>query len=636
MSSSPTISKQRTRWFKAVAILLPFLLLLALEGGLRLLGYGKDYPLFIADAKSAEHWVMNPEVSEKYFSQNADATVGYQEPFPMEKGTGAFRVFVLGASTAVGYPYLHNGSFHRHLQHRLNHTFPNKTIEVVNLALTAVNSYTVLDFAEQLVNYQPDAVLIYAGHNEYYGALGVGSTTAIGSNPTLVRLILQLREFRSVQLLTNTLNWFKPSVSKSDLQENLMKRMTAKQSIAYNSDLYQRGIHQYEFNLALALSILDERDIPTFVSTLMSNEKDLVPFISDSTQEESSADHFYQLGKAAYQQEDFTAAKQYFVKAKELDMLRFRAPEALNKIIRELSEQFSNVHLVDTRAHLEAQAPHGIIGNEVLLEHVHPNQLGYSLIADAFYQQLREANMINADWKLASDWRTAYQAMPITEVDSLKGAYEIMILKEGWPFYEPIADLDTANRTLPEAIAGALAVQQISWEEAMERLYQHYYQNQNYTEALKVAEAITLEHPNEPQFFTKAAGLALQLNDIQQANYLFQRALILEESAALARKIAINFIKVNALEEALPYLQYITKRESTDLLSLRLANAIESIRAFSENDSLVEHDAKTITQLAENYLLLGKQDTAEVYLKAVLRQEPNNEQAIKLMKKIQN
>ncbi|WKN41443.1 hypothetical protein [Tunicatimonas pelagia] len=636
MSSPPTISKQRTQWFKAIAILLPFLLLLTLEGGLRIVGYGTDYPLFVTSETNADYWVMNPQVSEKYFSQNANATVGYQEPFLKSKGASTFRVFVLGASTAVGYPYLHNGSFHRHLQYRLNRTFPDKTIEVINLALTAVNSYTVLDFAEQLVDYRPDAVLIYAGHNEYYGALGVGSTTAVGNNPTIVRLILQLREWRLVQLLINTLDLFKPSVSKSDLQENLMKRMTAEQSIAYESDLYQKGIRQYEANLTATLSTLNEQNIPTFISTLVSNEKDLTPFISDSTQEESSAEYVYQLGKAAYQRKDFSLAKQHFVQAKELDMLRFRAPGALNNIIRELTEQFPNVHLVDARAHLEAQVPHGIIGNEVLLEHVHPNQLGYSLIADAFYQQLREEGMIDIDWKLASDWETAYREMPITEVDSLKGAYEIMILKEGWPFYEPIAELDTANRTLPEAIAGALTVQQISWEEAMERLYQHYYQNQNYKEALKVAEAITLEHPNEVQFFTKAAGLALQLNDIQKADYLFQRALAREESASLARKIAINFIKADALEEALPYLQYIMDRESTDVLSFRLVGAIKSIQVLTEKADLLKNDTGKMIQLAESYLLLGKQDTAEGYLQAVLNQEPNHQQAITLMKKIQN
>ena len=633
MSLPPTISKRRARWFKIITIALPFLLLLLLEGGLRLIGYGNDYPLFISSSANAGYLVMNPQVSEKYFPQHANATVGYQEPFLKNKDANTFRIFVLGASTAVGYPYLHNGSFHRWLQYRLNHTFPDRNIEVINLALTAVNSYTVLDFAEQAVDYQPDGVLIYAGHNEYYGALGVGSTTAVASNPDLVRLILKSREFRTVQLFTDAFSVFRPEMSKSELQENLMKRMTAEQSIHYGSDLYQRGIQQYETNLTATLSLLDEADIPTFISTLVSNEKDLPPLINDSTSEKSAED-YYQLGQAAYRQQDFAAAKQNFQQAKELDLLRFRAPEAINEIIRQLVERFPEVHLVDSRAHLEEHSAHGIIGNELLLEHVHPNLLGYSLIADAFYQELQEQKLMSEDWGQASIWEQAHREMPITEVDSLKGAYEVMMLKEGWPFYEPITDLDTANRTLPEAIAGALAVQQLSWDQATERLYQHYYQNQQLDQALKVAESVTLEHPHEPQFFTKAAGLALQLDSLAKADYLFQRALSLDPSQALARKIAINFIKTDALEEALPYLHHIMEQESTDLLSFRLAKAIESILDFSEAEN--PNDTEKLTQLAANYLLLGKPDIAEVYLRNVLAQEPANERALNLLQQIKN
>ena len=210
MTHPPTLSQQRTRWFKAIAILLPLVALFLLEGVLRLVGYGQEYPLFVASDQPG-HVVMNPRVSEKYFTNSRDATIGFQEPFSLEKAPNTFRIFVFGASTAVGYPYLHNGSFHRWLQYRLNCTFPDKRIEVINLALTAVNSYTVWDFAHQLPDYQPDAVLIYAGHNEYYGALGVGSTSAIGSTPALVRLVLYLREYRTVQWLTSVIHTFRPS-----------------------------------------------------------------------------------------------------------------------------------------------------------------------------------------------------------------------------------------------------------------------------------------------------------------------------------------------------------------------------------------------------------------------------------------
>ena len=58
------------------------------------------------------------------------------------------------------------------LEERLQATFPGREIEVINTALTAVNSYTLLDQADEIAGQRPDAVLIYTGHNEYYGALG--------------------------------------------------------------------------------------------------------------------------------------------------------------------------------------------------------------------------------------------------------------------------------------------------------------------------------------------------------------------------------------------------------------------------------------------------------------------------------
>ena len=86
----------------------------------------------------------------------------------------------------------------------INAYFPDRQFEIINLSLTAVNSYTVLGFARELVRYKPDAVLIYTGHNEFYGTLGVGSSSRIGNSTYVNRLMLQLRQLRLVQWLTNT------------------------------------------------------------------------------------------------------------------------------------------------------------------------------------------------------------------------------------------------------------------------------------------------------------------------------------------------------------------------------------------------------------------------------------------------
>src|SRR6201985_967967 len=200
-----TNSRKKSFIFKTVAILLPFLILFLVEISLRVFHYGNDLELFIEARNHPGFLVLNPVASKKYFINEAYAPTGNSELFKKNKDDSTLRIFVLGESTTIGYPYFHNGSFHRWLQFRLMQMYPDRNFEIINLSLTAVNSYTVLDFGRQLAKYQPDAVMIYTGHNEYYGALGIGSTSYVGSNHFLVETLLKLRDLKLVQLVNNSI-----------------------------------------------------------------------------------------------------------------------------------------------------------------------------------------------------------------------------------------------------------------------------------------------------------------------------------------------------------------------------------------------------------------------------------------------
>lgn len=192
---------KRLQIYKLIAILLPFLILVAIELGLRAGNYGYNTKLFTTD-EDARFWVMNREVSQKYFTVSQNATIGNQETFYKVKPAGTLRFFILGASSAIGFPYMHNGAFPRMLKYKLQFLFPENNIEIINVSLTAINTYTLYDFSRQIVNYQPDGILIYAGHNEYYGALGVASSSRIGRDHRLIEILLAAKELKLVQGLT--------------------------------------------------------------------------------------------------------------------------------------------------------------------------------------------------------------------------------------------------------------------------------------------------------------------------------------------------------------------------------------------------------------------------------------------------
>ncbi len=625
LKTSENISRKKLLIFKVSAVLLALIFIILLEVFLRLIGYGSDFPLFTEPENKPGYIYMNPEVSNKYFFGTNNATAGYRELFKAEKDSATKRIFVLGASTGIGYPYLKNGSFHRWLQYAMNETFPEDKIEIINLSLTAINSYTLRDFGKELGNYNPDAVLIYAGHNEYYGALGVGAVNSLGGYPSLVNFALQLREYRLVQLISNGIGKVQ-ALFKAEKQEEetLMKKMVAEQSIAFNSETYKDGIDQFRYNFEKLLTDLDSNDIPVFLSTIASNEKDIQPFISDSTSAENSAAQYFQKAQKAYSEKKYQEAKTNFIKAKELDMLRFRAPAEINEIIRSF-DTYEHVHLVDTYADFTEKSPHLSIGNELLVEHVHPNLQGYSLIAYNFYQALEREKVLDLEWKNSWSLEELRAEMPITELDSLQGAYEIMMLKQGWPYYEKL-EFDSSNLSEPEKIAGRLALRKITWEQAMESLYVHYYKIQNFESALKISEAISLEYPNEPKFYVKAGDLAAQIDNYKKAISLYKKAFKLESSVATARKVTVNLIKDDQFKEAIFYLEFIEKNDARDIMSKKLKSDLISL----SKDSVANRKLK----LAELYYQVGQDSRAKKLLDEFLQTNPGNTEAENLLKKL--
>ncbi len=520
--------------FKVLAISAPFLLLLLLELVLRLCNYGNDTALFVKYPPDKRFLVMNVHASEKFFPDTVNSTVGNQELFAIDKSPNTFRIFVLGESTTLGYPFNPNGSFHRWLQYRLMREYPDKNFEVINLALTAVNSYTVLDFGRQLPAYHPDAVLIYTGHNEYYGALGIGSTTSIGNNRWLVQILIRLRSFRVVQLFSNCIRRVVGlfSSDRSEDRRSLMEVMAAKQHIAYGSAAYQAGIDQFDRNMTELCGLLNEEKIPVFLSTLVSNEKDLPPFVSEG-KGPGSARGYYDAGR---EDPDCNSAREDLFKAKELDGLRFRAPEAINTVIRRLAGQYPSVHLVDTKKWFEQYAECGVIGNKTMMEHVHPNLLGYAIMAESLYyllQVIRDQRLIGGKPVRELSFDQLREEMPITRMDSLKGVYEIMMLRTGWPFDEPISPKFKVDSGIEASLAVKVALGRMVWTSAMGELFRYYKKEGNKREALRVAEAMVLQYPQKEDFYGFAGGLSAELKDYGKAAWYYGKLFMLNHDPQL-------------------------------------------------------------------------------------------------------
>ncbi|MEJ2522951.1 MAG: tetratricopeptide repeat protein [Gammaproteobacteria bacterium] len=555
-------SSRRRGLFTAVAVALPFVLLAAIEGMLHLAGVAEPEPLFVPAQEPG--WLEpNEAVVQRFFAdpRAAPAVSIDTHYFRAEKPKDGFRLFVMGGSTAAGFPYGKWASLAGMLERRLRREYPWRTVEVIPVAMSAINSWALADFTPEILAHQPDAVIIYAGHNEYLGILGVGSAFG-GGSPGLTRLTLALREFRLLALANRA--WASlAGEDDSPRDGTLMARVAAEQRIPLESSLYRAGLEQFRENLGRILGPMAENGVPVFIGTLASNEKDQPPFMTippdDRPAEDWSRaveeaggllkaghlaeadsaavdlmetaplapDGFWLRGQVLLASGRPDAARPLLLDAKDRDGLRFRAPESFNALIRQLAGRHGAT-LVESQRLLAERADDGIIGNELMVEHLHPNHEGYFLLSQAFRLALARAGLPWSDGE-PMDEETARAAAPLTEIERLAGEYRVARLKTDWPFHDTRQPLELPPAdSEPERIARAWFEGELEWAEAMNRGLRYYQQAGDFEEAARIAVNLATAFPFRPGAQAVAGGLLMRAEAPGRALPLLRQAASME------------------------------------------------------------------------------------------------------------
>lgn len=540
MSAPRDAPAPRSRWPLRLASLVisPLAFLAGLELLLWLVGFGGPQPLFVPVEARPDWLRANPEVMRRYFPSRAPLVSPEAIEFPREKPDGGFRIVVQGGSTAAGFPYGRSACLAEMLADRLEATFPERDIEVISTAMAAASSYTLLDFTDEILDVEPDAVLIYAGHNEYMGVLGVSSgLTSRRSRPATL-LHLRLRRFRAYQYLEALVDITRGAVgaSASDAEgreRSLMTRAARGSRVAYGSETWQAGVHQFEANLDAIVARYREAGIPVFVATLVSNEKDRAPFASDEGADGAAA--WFERGQQALARGDLDGARHAFREARDRDRLPFRAPEAFDGIVRRLAERHDAV-LVDVRERFVAESPDGIVGRELLLEHVHPNARGYFLLADVFFDRLSERSSLFEGAHPPSD-EEALRDTPITSLDRAVARLALRELESDFPF---VPEPRPASLPAPDGPIEELAWRrhhgEISWLEGMEELLQMHRRAGRTRRAAVVARMAARALPgNRAAHFTTGA-LYLELGQLARARRYLEQSLRLDPDDPATRR----------------------------------------------------------------------------------------------------
>jgi tetratricopeptide (TPR) repeat protein len=627
--------------FSIIAIALPFVLVGLVELVLRLAGYGNDYPLFVEDPVNTELLRVNPEIAQRYFLNPEGAPEVSFPPFRKEKNEHTLRIVVQGASTALGIPYMHGGSFPAMLEQRLRASCPDREVEVINTAITAVNSYTLLDLGDEITDIQPDAVLIYAGHNEYYGALGVASTQMLSRAAGIKYLYMVLDDFRLFQVVRNIQKKAARKRSGDILlspDKTLMERMVSKQSIPLGSELYYAGIRQFDRNLKRLISIYQKKGIPVLIGTTVCNLKDQEPFISQDTADSLSAKAHYLAGQVYLSDDRPDEALEMFSMARDLDQLRFRSPGQINEIIRQYAGQ-EGIKVVDMDSVFRLHSANGITGKELLTEHVHPNARGYFLMADAFYNVLNTNPFFNCD--LAISPGEAYDMMPVTSVDSVFAHLGISLLTSSWPFRdEPAGKEAVLSSFKAVSPADSLGFQvfneSLTWTEAQNQYYRFCMQEENFREAIRTAEALKLEFRYSGIPYNMAARAYGMLNRTDMSIRELERGYQTEPLPEMAYNLSTYYLSQGRLEESHQFLdRAIQTSTSFDHAKERLQILRESIEMKTQ---LITDSANVnlMMSLAQHYIRLNQTAEANTLIRRAIITDPSHPEVQQLLSRLRN
>jgi tetratricopeptide (TPR) repeat protein len=130
--------------------------------------------------------------------------------------------------------------------------------------------------------------------------------------------------------------------------------------------------------------------------------------------------------------------------------------------------------VVDVQAAFRSRAPDGVIGRDLITEHLHPNVDGYFLLADAFHDALLSAGMPGPPSRAVPADR-ARNEIPVSAVDRLFGEYKVLKLTGHWPFTDRPSEPELAPPArLEERLAQALYRQETDWVRAHRELKAHY------------------------------------------------------------------------------------------------------------------------------------------------------------------
>jgi tetratricopeptide (TPR) repeat protein len=333
-----------------------------------------------------------------------------------------------------------------------------------------------------------------------------------------------------------------------------------------------------------------------------------------------NASGFHELGLTEYALGRFDHARTLLKQAKNLDALRFRASEEFKQVLKDVCAS-TGIPLAPVDSAFEANSPNGITGQNLMLEHLHPNLNGYSLMARVFAQTITDFQLLGTVDSLTlskiKDDDYYLCSLGVTVFDETVGRITIDLLTHKWPFVAADRGYRFKPRDEVERIAYRYVEENLSWSTARYELADYFVQRKEYELARRECYAVAKVNPFSYQPILRVADYYRMEGDRQAAKNTYLRCIQIEDNPFARSKLAIMLLEENQAEQAVLH------------LNAGLEIAGRPGMSLSREAAAADHYL-----LGVAYTQLGKLPLAREQLKQSLSINPRFEKALLLLRQI--
>ncbi len=337
------------------------------------------------------------------------------QEFLKDKPAETFRVFCVGGSTTYGRPYNDTTSFCGWLRELLPAADDSRTWQVINAGGISYASYRVAMVMEELIRYEPDLFIVYSGHNEF---LERRTYASVLETPSAVHglgaLLSRTRTYSAVKRLVHATKRSDGAPSTryelSGEVKAVLDETVGPEAYTRDEGLQQQVLAHYRFNLMRMIDIARSVGGRVLLVKPASNLEHCSPFRSEhcaglgdasrirwqtlvdgagkavaagqlevaltaldkaATIDDRHALLHYLRGRVLGGLARHAEAKAAFIRARDEDICPLRALTRMGEIVAEVAAE-RELPLVDFAALVESHSRHGIPGEDLFLDHVHP------------------------------------------------------------------------------------------------------------------------------------------------------------------------------------------------------------------------------------------------------------------------